>query len=345
MLRYAQLDNKSQFNKEAVSLMLRMRLLIKSEFGEILPMHGDDAEARYCAYGLRSKRPELLNMARELAQAAGIPVPPAPPSGVTSPALVPPAVRTPAQPTPPPRLAQVVAAPTPVPPAPPAPVAARIANPVPAVPAPAPVADAAPAGSVNILTASLLDLLASDRFAQATRLLYTGIPALIIDKTRRWVLLSSTFKELAPLADVKASALRFETVPAEEWARLEKLLNRISLESFMWFCGLRFSQGQLLAALQSFRGFGLTRWPDFGVLPHDRIHIGMATFLSKKTGTLEQVIASTGASREQAISFINACFLCGWLKEVEPPAAAQAQPSSAGLGGLLGRIRARLGIG
>lgn len=276
--------NQPILSKEAIALMLRMRFLIKNEFGELLSFQTQEAVAKFCEYGFRSGQPTLRDLARQLSSLISTPVP------ETT------------------RL----------------PEAARPQE------------------------NSILELLASDFIDQPVRLVFTRIPAFVIDKPRRRCLLNFSFaellEELRPLGTVDPGLARLEPISTGDLAELEKKTISAPLHGLMWFCGLQFSQGQLLPKPRSFPAFGLSRWPDFGTLPHVAWHLKMATFLTRKTASLDNLVASTGVARDDAVAFLNACFLCDWLKRVEAVAPPAAAPKS-GLRGVIGRIRVRLGMG
>ncbi|MDG4549210.1 MAG: hypothetical protein P9G45_02200 [Candidatus Contendobacter sp.] len=259
--------------------MLRMRFLIKNEFGELLSFQSQDAATKFCEYGSRSKQPTLRELAQQLAS--------------------------------------------------------LIANPVPETARPQ--------------ESGILELLASNLIDQPVRLVFARIPAFVIDKPRRRCLLNFSFEELLedlrPLGTVDPGLSQLEPIPLGELAELEKKAISTSLYGLMWFCGLQFSQGQLLPTPRSFPAFGLGRWPDFGTLPHTAQHLKMATFLMRKTASLDGLAAGTGVARDEAIAFLNACFLCGWLKRVEATALPASAAPKSGLRGVIGRIRVRLGMG
>lgn len=271
--------NQPILSKEAITLMLRMRFLIKNEFDELLSFQHQEAAAKFCEYGFQSKQPVLQELARQLASLISIPVP----------------------------------------------------------------------ETTRPQENNILELLASDLIDQPVRLVFTRIPAFVIDKPRRRCLLDFSFKdlleELMPLGAVDPGLTRLEPIPPADLAEMERQATSASLYGLMWFCGLRFSRGQLLPKPQSFPAFGLGRWPDFGTLPHTAQHLKMATFLMRKSVSLDDLVARTGVTRDEAVAFLNACFLCGWLKRVEAAASPTSAASKSGLRGVIGRIRVRLGMG
>ena len=282
------------FNPAAIALMMRMRILIKKEFGETLPLREKGVERRFCDYGFKSKQPQLAGMAKQLAELVSLPV---------------------------------------------SDKAEDSHNAV----TPAPSEQKRSEEPPQTAHASFLELLDSERVAQASLVQYTGIPPFIIDKPRYRCLLNSTFHALAPLAMAAVAYIRLEPVTPDELSRQAQKANTVSLDAFMWFAAQRFSQGRLLSKPADFKAYGLSRWPDFGTLPHDREHTRMASLLMKRPSTLQGLIKEARVQEKQAIAFINASHLCGWLKEMEAPAAASRM---AGMGrlGIIGRIRARLGL-
>ena len=260
------------FNPAAIALMTRMRILIKKEFGETLPLREKGVETRFCDYGFKSKQPQLAGMAKQLAELVSLSVPDKSEDSHNA--------ATPDQ-------------------------------------------SEQKSSEDNLQTAhaSFLELLDSERVAQATLVQYTGIPPFIIDKPRHRCLLNSTFQALAPLALAAVAYIRLESVTPEELSRQAKQANTVNLDVFMWFAAQRFSPGRLLSKPAAFKAYGLNRRPDFGTLPHDREHTRMASLLMKKPSTLQRLIKEARVKEDQAIAFINASHLCGWLKEMQstPP--------------------------
>jgi hypothetical protein len=173
----------------------------------------------------------------------------------------------------------------------------------------------------------------------------------VIDKPLQRCFLSSPLKDLAPLKDVDVQALRLEAVSEVSLARYAQQHESISLEAFLWFCGTTFSCGVLLPSLAARQGFHLRHWPDGGKLSMTHQHRRMAALLIQKPYTCESLIATAAVTQEEATAFLNAAFLCGWLRDEAPapspapvPVTAPPPTSDQSPRGIIGRIRARLGL-
>ena len=259
---------------EAISLLVRMRTLIKNEFGELISLRDEDCAERCCELGLTSSQPMLQEMAGHL-------------SGIIA--------------------FQAV--------------------------------DSAPQKESD---ETVLDVLASDMLQFPTRLQAEGVPPFVVDRPGGICFLSSKFQDLVGLASLDAKALSFE--PITDSAALEQGHNRVPLDAFMWFAGIRLSRGRLLSRLQGFPGFALSRWPDFGRLPYRTEHTRIATYLMRTPTTVDALVKGTKVNREDVVGFLNASLLCGWLKSAQPAKGERPRRVSDERRSIIGRIRSRLGI-
>ncbi len=174
---------------------------------------------------------------------------------------------------------------------------------------------------------------------------YGNVPPFVIDKPQRRCLLSSDLDALAPLGRAETSVIRLETLSPIQLMSVEQQSRSIPLETLWWFCGIQLSHGRLLPRLTTYHAFRLSRWPDFGTLPHERHHTKMATFLMKRPSALEVFRGATGVTQDVAVGFLNASSLCGWLQDEQQSSAAAHGASRPGLQGIIGKIRMRLGLG
>lgn len=127
------------------------------------------------------------------------------------------------------------------------------------------------------------------------------------------------------------------------------------LEWIYWLAG---SNGELRPELSATTPYRLSRWPDFGRLPHYRADVRMASLLKADALTVRELSERAGVRIETATNFVNACWSLGMLG----PALAQAsrgpvagagsrapipeeQKEVASRGALLGSLRSALGLG
>ena len=259
---------------EAISLLVRMRILIKNEFGEFISLRDAECTERCCALGMASSQPMLQEMAGHLAAI----------------------------------------------------IAFQNGE-------PAPEQDA---------DETVLDVLASDMLRFPTRLRAKGVRAFVVDRPGGICFISSMFQALSGLASLDAKALSFE--PVTDATALATGHKRVPLDAFMWSAGIFLSRGRLLSKLESFPGFSLRRWPDFGRLPHRTEHTRIATYLMRTATTVDALVDGTKVNREDVVGFLNASLLCGWLKSAEPAKGERPRRISSEQRSIIGRIRSRLGI-
>lgn len=89
--------------------------------------------------------------------------------------------------------------------------------------------------------------------------------------------------------------------------------------------------------------FRLTRWPDFGSLPHDVEHLKLSALLSGRVLDLTQACTASAMTAEQVLPFLLACRDCGYLAAAESAAAAVI-PVAPAKTGLFDRLRRRFGF-
>lgn len=350
---------------EVASLLIRMRLMIRKEFGITLSLQDPDAVTKFCTYALKSMQPQLRDLAQQVESLEAPMAPPVVKTPEVHSRAIPPstpvaAPPVPSRPEPPadspdfrtpevrprgmPPSAPVAAPPVPSRPVPPpAPPVVR----TPSAPPQEAVASTEASGTAVTTPTHFLEILASERCASPVRLVYPGGPPVVIDKPQNRCLLSSVFKDILPLGKVSVQALRLESVSPMTLLTEEKQANIVSLEAFMWFCGMQFSTRTLLPWLATWTGFRLNRWPDFGKLPSTRQHLRLATLLTQQAHTLESLVGNAAVPQDEVVAFLNTAFLCDWLREdssVPVPVAAKPPPAPQHAKSIIGRIRARLGL-
>ena len=142
---------------------------------------------------------------------------------------------------------------------------------------------------------------------------------------------------------------------AELLRRQRKFYPLTKLEWIYWLAG---SNGQLRPELDLAKRYRLSRWPDFGRLPHFRADVRMASLLKADALAVAELAERAGVRPETAIHFVNACWSLGLLAPstaCEPtkpladigsrsPIADDGKAVAAG-GNRLGWLRSVLGLG
>lgn len=162
---------------------------------------------------------------------------------------------------------------------------------------------------------NILNLLLSPIVERPTKFRSFRTPEFVIDKTRQLCFLNGKLTDLLPLAKLDANMI--ETIPLsfKEIKDAEEMSLHIPLRTFLWFAGLHFSSGNLLPEPKKLQKFGLLRWPDFNALPHESYQERLATYMMTRPGSLEHLTRQAKIDTKSAINFINACYMCGWLKD------------------------------
>lgn len=116
----------------------------------------------------------------------------------------------------------------------------------------------------------------------------------------------------------------------------------------LWSIGMRYRQS-LVAPLTLTDAIQVRRWPDLGRLRDDPIDVRIIAQLQRQERTAPQLAEQLALDLGQVIGAFNALLLAAFAvpasRDVTPkPAAPQAPAPNVSLG-LLGRIRARLGLG
>ena len=299
--------------KEIMSLMMRMRVLIKQEFGTTPSLREVDSAIRYYHMGAKSQQPELLQFAKQLGTLLSIP---------TAEAVA--AIATPTAPIPQPALREQT------PPSPP--VASLV------VPLMTP-----PIQEASQPSDRFIEVLASERLNQPIEITHPSVGSLIIDKQNRIYYSNASFQDIILLEYAAKDKIRIG--PIDE-ARIRELYDESSaarLSKLLWQCGLKMSNGELLSDLKPYERFRFNRWPDFFMLP-DQTKV--AVFLSKNPHSIDDLVQQIGLTRNEAIGFLNASFLCGSLEGVTgaPATPTSMQPviTNPERKSIISRIRAKL---
>lgn len=162
---------------------------------------------------------------------------------------------------------------------------------------------------------TILNLLLSPIVERPVKFRSFRTPDFIIDKPRQSCFLSSELTDLMPLANLDANMIEALPLSFEELNNIEKKSQPLPLQQFFWFAALHFSSGRLLPEPRKLQKFGLSHWPDFNNLPHETWHERLATYMMTRPGSLENLRKQAKIDIKSATAFINACYICGYLKD------------------------------
>lgn len=158
-----------------------------------------------------------------------------------------------------------------------------------------------------------IEILASDLIKTPVRIVHPSIEYLVIDKPNRQYYSTSTLQEIILLEDLSKAKIQIEPINASEISALYDESSAARLSKLLWTCGLKMSKGELLSHLKPYSMFRFSRWPEFFMLPD---HTKLAVFLSKNPNSIDGLIEQMGVSKNEAIGFLNASFLCGALEGI-----------------------------
>jgi hypothetical protein len=149
-------------------------------------------------------------------------------------------------------------------------------------------------------------------------------------------LLRRTYRCSAPL-DAAQCGLRDWSVRQRGAAGLEPSAEDRPLTRLLWIAGM--SELQIDPGV-----YRLTRWPDLGSLPHRPSFVRLAAMFLRQPSSAEAAAGSAGVPTREVAAFLNASVLAGYALRVEGVAVAPVAAAEARFGGLVSRIRRRLGL-
>jgi len=199
--------------------------------------------------------------------------------------------------------------------------------------------------------AALLDLLVPEETRSATKISSIGCPTLVINRANKTVHINGELDHLQIYKSIKKTQLAQQRLSNDASIQAEAGLTLYPAERAFWLLGSTLSSNELLLNLRRFRTFSLKRWPDFGKLPHTSTAIKLASRLMMKPSSINDLMKSPAITQQDVIAFINACYLCNWLKPVDidmsyhPSITATSSTRTARPQGLFSLLRAKLGIG
>ena len=212
----------------------------------------------------------------------------------------------------------------------------RPAPPPAAVPAPAP-ASAPPVAAVEPSAPkpspqTLLDLLDAP-IASRVRLRASDLQLLILDGEERVAYAPDvTLKAMTSWCTRALDGVVVEPLDAAAFAMATRELASLPYARLAWLAHLVGSDGQLEADLDRTARYKLARWPQSErEFPR---HFRIATAMMKAPATLDDIVATSGASAEDVANFINAYRSSG---HVEVESTSKNAPADQRRGGLFGR--------
>jgi hypothetical protein len=108
--------------------------------------------------------------------------------------------------------------------------------------------------------------------------------------------------------------------PDELLAEVQKnALRAYPMDTALWLATLHCSHGRLMLGQAPDSVIRLKYWPNFVVLPHDTVHVGLAAFMLKNTANLITIAQKTHTTLETVVDFFNACKMIGLT--IEEPAS------------------------
>ncbi len=174
-------------------------------------------------------------------------------------------------------------------------------------------------------TSSFLELLASSHINKPVKIIHPSIETLIINKPLKLVYANLKLNELFSSDILNSNSIYIQDVTQDELPAFDKSISILKLSVFLWSCGIRLSGEHLLSSLQPYPAFRFKKWPDFFMLPE---HTKIAIALSRTSYSVNGLMETLDITKEASIKFLNAAYLCGSLDGVdtEPDVTETASP-------------------
>jgi|JFJP01.1.fsa_nt_gi hypothetical protein len=100
--------------------------------------------------------------------------------------------------------------------------------------------------------------------------------------------------------------------PEELLSEVQKnALRAYPMDTALWLATLHCSHGRLMLGQPPDSAIRLKYWPNFVVLPHEAVHVGLAAFMLKNTASLITIAQKTHTTLETVVDFFNACKMIG----------------------------------
>jgi len=100
------------------------------------------------------------------------------------------------------------------------------------------------------------------------------------------------------------------------------------LEELLWLTGLVTGAGESLGGWDARESVRLSRWPNFGSLPHRQCHLKMGAILTARAALVDALAEECEVASGDAADFLNACAEIGILETLAAPADDPEAPST-----------------
>jgi hypothetical protein len=193
--------------------------------------------------------------------------------------------------------------------------------------------------------------------AATFRLLRAPIAATLIDDQRQTIysLLPGigyttrlTAPELAEQLRNNVPTILFELAEPEQKA-IALARDFRPIRELEWTFWISARTPWLRTELKADVAYKLTRWPDFGRLPHSHAEVRLASFLMSQPMSLQELSERTGVGDERTMNFFNAAHGLRLLAPIEAlDTVMRVRPASktpVGIAALIAQLRRKFGFG
>lgn len=185
---------------------------------------------------------------------------------------------------------------------------------------------------------SLFELLQPGVLPGPVSLQREGAPALVLEPGERVYFGGASLKPLLPYVEGPLGEHEANPLTPNALAALEKELGgRQPMMRLIWLAALNAGGGQLIGFSPETR-FKLGKWPQ--IEREFPKHFRIATVMMKAPATVDEIAATSGASREEVCDLLNAYLATGFAEPEQTPSTAAAETARTGL---LDRLRSLRG--
>lgn len=135
-----------------------------------------------------------------------------------------------------------------------------------------------------------------------------------------------------------------ETIPVDAAAPAPFILPGQNLDVLLWSIGLHSFADRSASWLRPGERYHLVRWPNLTTMRHTVDHMRLTALLGNGWFTVTELATAAGVPEGQASGIVNALSLMGVLETAPVVQAAPAVVAAPARGGLVQRLRARLGF-
>lgn len=145
-----------------------------------------------------------------------------------------------------------------------------------------------------------------------------------------------TFRLSGPLDSAKCGQPAW-TIRRTADAALEPSDEDRPLTQLLWMAGM----GEARVGPGMYR---LVQWPDLGALPHVPSFVRLAAMFLRQPSSLATAVSASGVPTREVAAFLGASVLAGYAQPIEGGREAGVVGRNGTFGGLVDRIRRRLGL-